>query len=103
MIAAGMQPDSRPPSGTLADTDELAPAVPFAELGPGSTVSRYVVLERIGMGGMGVVYAAYDPELDRKLAIKLLQVDDVADERASMGRARLLREAQALAKLTHPN
>ena len=104
-----MQPESapgsssNPKSGTVADTDELAPAVPFGELGPGATVSRYVVIERIGMGGMGVVYAAYDPELDRKLAIKLLQVDDIADERASMGRARLLREAQALAKLTHPN
>ncbi|HWB77504.1 MAG TPA: tetratricopeptide repeat protein [Nannocystaceae bacterium] len=97
-----MQPEA-PKSGTVADTDELAPEVPFGDLGPGATVSRYVVIERIGMGGMGIVYAAYDPELDRKLAIKLLQVDDVADERASMGRARLLREAQALAKLTHPN
>jgi serine/threonine protein kinase len=85
----------------MADTDELAGT--FAFVGPGASVSRYVVLERIGMGGVGVVYAAYDPELDRKVAIKLLQVQQVADERASMGGARLLREAQALARLTHPN
>ena len=67
----------------------------------GATVGRYVVLDRLGAGGMGVVYAAYDPELDRKVALKLLRAG--APSAASAGRARLLREAQALARLSHPN
>ena len=65
----------------------------------GATIGRYVLLECIGSGGMGVVYAAYDPELDRKVAVKLLK----ASEGDATGRARLLREAQALARLAHPN
>jgi len=64
----------------------------------GELLGRYVLLDPIGRGGMGVVYAAYDPELDRRIALKLLRGDE--DER---GRARLLREAQAMAKLVHPN
>jgi serine/threonine protein kinase len=50
---------------------------------------------------MGVVYAAYDPELDRKVALKLLRAG--AGDVAAIGRSRLLREAQALARLAHPN
>ena len=69
----------------------------------GTNVGRYVVLSSIGVGGMGVVYKAYDPELDRRVALKLLRVRSVdADARADAS-ARLLREAQALAKLAHPN
>ncbi len=61
-------------------------------------VGRYVVLRRIGAGAMGVVYSAYDPELDRNLALKLLSnVSDPTDG------DRLRREAQALGKLSHPN
>ncbi|MBX7078145.1 MAG: serine/threonine-protein kinase [Nannocystaceae bacterium] len=71
-------------------------------LTPGETLGRYVVLARIGAGGMGVVFAAWDPELDRRVAIKVMRA--VADpERAAKHRARLLREAQALARLDHPN
>ncbi len=70
----------------------------FAE--PPPTVGRYVILERVGVGGMGVVYSAHDPELDRKVAIKLLHHSYAADDEA---RARLVREAQALARLAHPN
>jgi len=66
----------------------------------GSTIGRYVVLDKVGAGGMGVVYSAYDPELDRKLAIKLLSGSDDA---SSLRARRLLREAQAMAKLNHPN
>ncbi|MBC8070947.1 MAG: protein kinase, partial [Deltaproteobacteria bacterium] len=63
-------------------------------------VGRYKVLERIGQGGMGVVYAAHDDELDRDVAIKILR-SELAPGTA--GRQRLVREAQATAKLSHPN
>jgi serine/threonine protein kinase len=66
----------------------------------GDTIGRYVVLSQVGVGGMGVVYAAYDPELDRKVAVKLLRKLRLSQE---VARARLIREAQALARLTHPN
>jgi tetratricopeptide (TPR) repeat protein len=68
--------------------------------GRGTALGRYVLLDRLGAGGMGIVHSAYDPELDRKVAIKLLLPGKHGSE---SGRARLLREAQALAKLTHPN
>jgi predicted Ser/Thr protein kinase len=70
-------------------------------LSRGAQLGRYVVLERLGAGGMGVVYTAYDPELDRKVAVKLLQPCS-AEQRAEE-EARLLREGQAMARLSHPN
>jgi tetratricopeptide (TPR) repeat protein len=88
------------PGGALPrdarDVDDAGGA--GAALGRGALVGRYVILERIGAGGMGVVYAAYDPELDRKVAVKLLRRD-----RLPRDADRRLREAQALARLTHPN
>jgi tetratricopeptide (TPR) repeat protein len=86
---------------------EASPARPrqdpeSAELAVGTVVQRYVVLGRVGAGGMGVVYSAYDPELDRKVALKLLHAHPRGD-RSTDGPQRLLREAQALAKLSHPN
>ena len=64
----------------------------------GAQVGRYVVLAQLGQGGMGVVYAAYDPELDRKVALKL-----IAGETAALAEDRLQREARAMAQLAHPN
>ncbi|MBJ6761685.1 tetratricopeptide repeat protein [Myxococcaceae bacterium JPH2] len=69
----------------------------------GATLGRYVVLERIGAGGMGVVYAARDPELNRRVALKLIRVEVHAPERRAEAQARLLREAQATARIDHPN
>jgi tetratricopeptide (TPR) repeat protein/tRNA A-37 threonylcarbamoyl transferase component Bud32 len=64
---------------------------------PGMQLGRYVVLEYIGRGANGEVYSAFDPELDRRVAIKLLRRQSVRGGRA------LVREARAMAKLTHPN
>ena len=71
----------------------------------GAALGRYITLDRLGAGAMGVVYAAFDPELDRKVAIKLLLPDNSAASRSVRedARARLLREATALARLSHPN
>jgi tetratricopeptide (TPR) repeat protein len=66
----------------------------------GDSVGRHVILGLVGRGGMGDVYAAYDPELDRKVALKVLRSRSA---RTADGEARLLREAQAIAKLSHPN
>ncbi|MGE3765541.1 MAG: tetratricopeptide repeat protein [Kofleriaceae bacterium] len=68
----------------------------------GARVGRYVVLDPIGAGAMGVVYRAYDPELDRDVALKLLRVLGDAS-RGEDARARLVREAQSLARVAHPN
>jgi hypothetical protein len=81
-------------SAPLAREDEASTRAP-EEL---RTIGRYVVLSKIGAGGMGVVVRAYDPDLDRQVAIKVLRGHSTAD-----ARARLLREAQAMAKLSHPN
>ncbi len=73
-----------------------------ALLRPGDEVERLIILEELGRGARGVIYKAYDPRLDRTVALKLLQdhPDDHAHER---GRKRLVKEAQAMAQLPHPN
>jgi eukaryotic-like serine/threonine-protein kinase len=67
----------------------------------GDPVGRYTVLELLGRGGMGAVYKAYDPQLDRNVALKLLR--RVARDDELGAEHRLLREAQTLAQLQHPN
>jgi serine/threonine protein kinase len=74
-----------------------------ATLARGATIGRYVILGLVGRGGMGEVYAAYDPELDRKVAVKLVRVKPGAGVTVTEGRQRTLREAQAIARLSHPN
>src|SRR6266545_1888173 len=74
-----------------------------AALVRGATIGRYVILGMVGRGGMGEVYAAYDPELDRKVAVKLLRVKPGAGVSLAEGRQRTLREAQAIARLSHTN
>ena len=73
------------------------------QLGPGESVDRYIVLRPLGKGGMGIVHLAFDPELDRRVALKLLRPDHVGREDDTASQLRLLREAQALARLSHPN
>jgi serine/threonine protein kinase len=65
---------------------------------PSRQIGRFTVLGLVGRGGLGEVYAAYDPELDRRVALKVLVH---ADDRS--GLARLRREAMAMARLSHPN
>lgn len=78
-----------------ASPPTTTPALPR----PVTRIGRFAVLRKLGEGGMGVVYAGYDEELDRKIAIKLIR----SRSQGSHARARLLREAQGLARLSHPN
>jgi serine/threonine-protein kinase len=70
------------------------------ELKPGTQFARYEVLSKVGAGGMGQVYLAYDPQLKRKVAIKLIAPGLTRDER---GLRRFELEAQAASALNHPN
>ena len=80
MVAPSGEPGERKPGPALGAND------------------RYVTLDRLGEGGMAVVYAAFDRALDRKVAVKVLK-----DQASADADARLRREAQALARLKHPN
>jgi eukaryotic-like serine/threonine-protein kinase len=85
-----------PPGGTRAEPGRGdGPA-----LAAGETVGKYRLDRVIGAGGMGIVWAAFDPDLERAVAIKLLL--HAGDGQATL-RSRLLREARAMARLKHPN
>ena len=71
----------------------------IASLTQGMEFGRYKIVHRVGSGGMGTVYSAFDPTLDRTVALKVLH-DKVESADAEQ---RLLREAQAMARLSHPN
>ena len=90
------------PTATVssAPTPQLPTTGPVVtRLEIGDQLGRYVVLAHLGRGGMGYVVAAYDPELDRKVALKLLK----SDRATATAKQRLRREAQALARLNHTN
>src|SRR5262245_21194605 len=70
-------------AATLGSSGELPQLPGPAEFGRGDLIGRYTILACLGQGGMGVVYAAYDPELDRKIAIKLLRDDTGTPEARS--------------------
>jgi len=89
-----------PRGDTLADGSGPAAGGPN-ELPRGARVGRYLVIDRLGAGGMGVVYAAYDPDLDRRVALKLLGARTRTSSTVAL--SRLLREAHAMARLQHPN
>jgi serine/threonine protein kinase/class 3 adenylate cyclase len=85
-------------SGATSESPEPSQAVPG--FGPGTRIGRYVIDRVLGEGGMGAVYLAKDPELDRQVAIKLLHP---ALSSNPEHRTRLLREAQAMARISHPH
>ena len=66
----------------------------------GKTFGHYRIIEKIGAGGMGIVYRAHDEQLDRDVALKVLPSEPLTDETA---RARLLRKARMASKLNHPH
>lgn len=101
VVVGGHMAEDRVGTGARATAEaELPPpSKPRADSQPESrTIGRYLVLRRIGDGGMGTVFSAYDEQLDRRIAIKILHQAATAQ-----GRQRLVREAQALARLGHPN
>lgn len=95
----------------LPDGAAVAPAPPPGEaqpLAPGTVISRYVIEKRLGTGAAGAVYEAHDPQLARKIALKLLRPDylaALAGSRSSGAKPEdwVLREAQAMARISHPN
>src|SRR4051812_13329559 len=64
------------------------------------SIAHYRIIKKLGAGGMGEVYLALNTNLNRKVAIKVLQPNSLAGENL---KKQLLREAQAIAKLDHPN
>ena len=90
-------------ASSLAGTPVAATDPERARSLAGSTIGRYEILEQLGVGGMGVVHAAYDPQLKRRIALKILRDDLLAADVRSAMHERLLREARAMAQLAHPN
>ncbi|HEY0194110.1 MAG TPA: serine/threonine-protein kinase [Kofleriaceae bacterium] len=83
----------------MTEAGEGAAAIASGELVAGASLGKYRLDRVLGAGGMGVVWAAFDPDLERAVAIKVLRS---ADSTSTL-RTRLLREARAMARLKHPN
>src|SRR5688572_27898853 len=85
--------------------DRSDAALPLTEgtVEPGTRLGRYIVLRPLGHGGMGIVVLADDPELDRRVAIKILRPGAAGTSDLVRAERRLQREAQAIARLSHPN
>jgi serine/threonine protein kinase len=92
-----MPDDELAQTATAPATDGGVADKPAAPLG--KTLGRYRLERALGEGGMGVVHAAFDPDLERRVALKVLHEGRAGDD----ARQRLLREARAMARLTHTN
>jgi serine/threonine protein kinase len=102
---------------TIAAEVANTPSMLFAIAGaPPRSIGRFTIIRELGAGSMGTVYMAYDDELDRRVAIKVIhtggargkerakeRAKEKAQERAALMEARVRREAMALARLSHPN
>ncbi len=91
--------DSASEQLTKVDTASQAPR----PLEPGTLVSRYRIEATLGAGAGGVVYAAFDQQLKRRVALKILRASGIRTAPGPEARERLLREAEAMAQLSHPN
>jgi serine/threonine protein kinase len=87
-------------TGASGDPAHDRPSQPLMR---GTEVARYLVTDVMGVGAAGVVYRAYDPQLRRKIALKLLRPEHSQRSHGAQLEARLLREARAMARLSHPN
>ncbi len=102
--------DAAPPAAseppTVPEPQPAGAQVPAHDaqraLQPGQRVGRYTLLAIVGRGGMGVVWAAYDPELDRRVALKFIRTEAWRVPAAEAQDA-LRQEARAMARLSHPN
>ncbi|HVK87279.1 MAG TPA: serine/threonine-protein kinase [Kofleriaceae bacterium] len=88
------------------DRETLGDTVPDTGRGSvaliaGQRIGKFVVIETLGRGAMGAVFAAFDPDLDRKVALKLLRQPAHRQADPTAATARLLREARAMAKVSH--
>lgn len=104
-VATALPMDADLSVPTLDDVPRLdagASHGPASTLARGTMLGRYLILGELGAGGMGAVYCAYDPELDRKVAVKLI-APGLPAHAANELRSRLLGEARTMARLNHPN
>ncbi len=96
LAETAVSPGSQRP-GLDATEGDPAAAIAVASL-TAKQIGRYRIERELGVGGMGIVYEVFDPDLERRVALKLI-LRATSEE----GRARLLREARAMARLTHAN
>jgi len=94
---AETMPQSASGEVTPADIESIVVLPEATRLG------RFIVVDQLGAGGFSVVYRAFDPQLNRVVAIKLLHAEASDEQAEQERRERLLREAQALARVSHPN
>jgi tetratricopeptide (TPR) repeat protein len=104
-LSANGEVEHTPSSGEVTDvTAGSGQSSSGAEhIRQGQLVGRYMVIEHLGSGGAGDVFAAWDPELDRRIALKLLRARAHPTGAGKEAQQRMVREARAMARLSHPN